>query len=133
MQASPLDKHLEKQVKPTKQTIEHARKLLSTALLCTNTPPTFLKTPFFKAYVQLLSGGHHHAPSRYLHMQTVKQLASQCQAKIQTFLDRSVTFSIEEDAWTGDGRKFSAVTAGVHWITGSQTRYSHQYFSHLLH
>jgi hypothetical protein len=108
---------LQKQPKAAKHVAEHARSLLTTALVCTNTPPTFLETPYFKAYVQLVSGGQHHAPSRYLHMQTVKALASQCHDKVKLFLDRTVTFSIEEDAWTGDGRKFSAVMAGMHPFT----------------
>jgi hypothetical protein len=113
MQASTLDGKFENQARPTKNVLEHGRKLLTTALLVTNTPPAFLDTPYFKAYVQLVSGGHHFAPTRYLHMQTVKQLAAECQATIRQYLDRAPTFSIEEDAWTGDGRKFSAVTAGM--------------------
>jgi hypothetical protein len=113
MQASIIDGALKKLNTPAKHVVEHARSLLTTALLCTNTPPTFLETPFFKQYVQLVSEGKHAAPSRYLHLQTIKKLAAECHAVIKRCLDRSVSISIEEDAWTGDGRKFTAVTAGT--------------------
>lgn len=98
-----------KQVKPMKNVLAHARKVLSTVLLTTNTPPGLSQ----QAYVQLVNEGQHFAPTPYLHMQTVKQLAAECHATIKDHLHRAPSFRIEEDAWRGDGRKFSAVTAGM--------------------
>jgi hypothetical protein len=92
---------------------QHACELLSAALLRVNAAPTILSTPEFKAYVEYISNGHYHSPSRYLFMQTVRQMATRCHAKIKTALQKSVSFCIEEDSWTGDGRKFSAITAGT--------------------
>lgn len=112
-QASPIDGHLSKVTKPSRHMEEHARELLAKALLHTNTPPVFLESPRFKEFVQFISCGHYRAPSRHQHLRTVKQLASQCQQKIKASLQTAVAFSIEEDSWTGDGRKFSAVTAGA--------------------
>jgi hypothetical protein len=92
---------------------QHARELLSSALLQTNCPPVFLENQSFKQYIRFISGERYFAPSRYVHMETVNALAAQCHDKIHSLLKNTVSFSIEEDAWTGDGRKFSAITAGV--------------------
>jgi hypothetical protein len=98
---------------PARNMQQHACELLSAALLRVNAAPTILSTPEFKAYVEYISNGHYHSPSRYLFMQTVRQMATRCHAKIKTALQKSVSFCIEEDSWTGDGRKFSAITAGT--------------------
>jgi hypothetical protein len=80
----------------------------------TNTPPTFLHASEFQKYISTVSQGQFSAPSRYLHLQTVKELASRCHRRIETALSDAVAFIIEEDSWSNDGRKFSAVTAGVY-------------------
>ena len=93
--------------------LAHGRELLCTALLHTNTAPTFLESPYFRKYIDFISSGDHSAPSRYLHMQTVKDIASRCKVHIKDMLQKAVSFSIEEDSWSRDGIRFSAVTAGV--------------------
>ena len=50
-------------------------------------------------------------------MKTVAELAGRCKKKIQTPLTEAAYFSIVEDAWTGVGRKFSAIAAGGPGIT----------------
>jgi hypothetical protein len=92
---------------------QHARDLLSTALLETNSAALFLENRHFKEYIRYISGDRYQAPSRYLHMETVKAIAANCHEKIKCFLTRSNTFAIEVDSWTGDGRKFTAITAGL--------------------
>jgi hypothetical protein len=76
MQASNIDKHLSVLPKPNKSMQHHARNLLSTALLQTNCPPVFLENSHFKEYIRYISGDRYHAPSRYLHMDTVESLAA---------------------------------------------------------
>jgi hypothetical protein len=93
---------------------QHARELLSTSLLETNSPAVFLENRHFKEYIRYISGERYHAPSRYMHMQTVKAIAVNCHDKIKSVLTISNTFSIEVDGWTGDGRKFVAITAGMY-------------------
>jgi hypothetical protein len=112
-QASGIDAFTVKKNRPSKHVQQHARELISTALLSCNVPPTLLENPHFKKYVEVVSNGSHFAPSRYLHMKTMKDLAGRCRDYIKVTLQKSVTFSIEEDSWSRDGRKFSAITAGV--------------------
>jgi hypothetical protein len=113
VQASAIDPYTVKISKAGKHVQQHARELITTALLSCNVPPTLLEHPHFKKYVEVVSEGKHTAPSRYLHMQTLKELAGRCRAYIRSSLQKSVTFSIEEDSWSRDGRKFSAITAGM--------------------
>jgi hypothetical protein len=99
--------------KPARNMQQHACELLSAALLRVNGAPTLLSTPEFEAYVEYMKNGQYHFPSRYLFMQTVRQMATRCYAKIQSALQKSVAFCIKEYSWTGDGRKFSAITVGA--------------------
>jgi hypothetical protein len=113
LQASDIAAFGQQATKPTKHMQQHARDLLSTALLKTNTPPAFLHSHEFQQYVKLISHQQYTAPSRYLHLQTVKEIGARCRRQIATSLTSAVAFSIEEDSWCCDGRRFSAVTAGV--------------------
>jgi hypothetical protein len=127
VQASPIEAFTHKLTKPTKHMQQHARELLSRALLKTNTPPTILSCPEFQKYVSVISRENYAAPSRYLHLQTVMDLASRCHNSVKNILTSSVCFSIEQDSWTGDGRKFSAVTAGM---PSQQLKPSHHFNIH---
>ena len=113
VQAGTIEGVVKVQSGPTKHMRSHARELLSSALLVTNTPPNFLENPYFKRFMEFVTDRQYIAPSRYLHKITVKELARRCHVRIKDFLQKRVCFSIEEDSWTRDGRKFSAITAGV--------------------
>jgi hypothetical protein len=98
VQASPIESHMNKLTKPTRHMQPHARELLTRALVKTNTPLTILSCPEFQHFIRFISRESNAAPSRYLHLQTVMELANRCYNSIKDTITSTVCFSIEQNA-----------------------------------
>jgi hypothetical protein len=108
-----IDASLDRQVarfSARKQT--NCTELLVRGMLRGNIAPYFLMNQEFRAFQSEISEGRYTPITRQAFFATVKEMSRRIATVVERNMKIPVYVSIEEDAWSSAGRKFSAVTAG---------------------